>query len=160
MVTVYLALGSNVGSPEKNIEQAIDLLHTKLVDLSEAPKYITKAVDYTKQPNFINTALRAKTNLTPEELLKFIDEIENKIGRIKRFRWGPREIDVDIIFYGNKIYKTAALSIPHPRFHERDFVLKPLVDLDRSHVDPLSLKTVEELLDKLDSDQLSIIRRV
>jgi 2-amino-4-hydroxy-6-hydroxymethyldihydropteridine diphosphokinase len=160
MTTIYLALGSNVGNLEANVKKAVDLLRSKLHDLIEAPKYISKAVDYTNQPDFINTAVQAKTDLVPEELLKFIDEVEDKVGRIKRFRWGPREIDIDIIFYGDQVYRSSDLVIPHPRFRERDFVLQPLVDLSSDLIDPMSEQTVKQLLDKLDAQQLSIIRRV
>jgi len=81
----------------------------------------------------------------------FINGVEAEVGRVKRFRWGPREIDVDIIFYGGQIMKTEALTIPHPRFAERDFVLKPLVDLNPDLVDPLSRQTISQLLSGLNS---------
>ena len=79
---------------------------------------------------------------------------------MKRFRWGPREIDIDIILYGNQILETESLTIPHPSFQERDFVLRPLLDLDSKIIDPVSHKTLKQLLGSLDASQLSIIHKV
>jgi 2-amino-4-hydroxy-6-hydroxymethyldihydropteridine diphosphokinase len=157
MNTVYLALGSNVGDSVQNISKAINLLSPALQDIKLAPIYSTKAVGYTNQPDFFNTAISGKTELSPQELLKFTDKVEKLVGRVKRFRWGPREIDIDIIFYGNLILETERLTIPHPNFRERDFVLKPIVDLNNKQVDPVSLKTVKQIFDQLDPSKLSII---
>lgn len=149
MTIVYLALGANVGDARGNITRAIKLLGGKLHDIKSAPVYQTKAVGYTDQPDFLNTAVSASTDMEPEELLKFIKSIEGKIGRVWRFRWGPREIDIDIIFYDDQVFKSQLLEIPHPRFRARDFVLKPLADLNPKAVDPVTGKTVRKLLEEL-----------
>jgi 2-amino-4-hydroxy-6-hydroxymethyldihydropteridine diphosphokinase len=156
MTIVYLALGSNVGNSNKYIDDSITLLKDNLVDLVEAPRYKTKAVGYTNQDDFINTAIMAHTDLNPHELLVFIKNIEKKLGRIERFRWGPREIDIDIIFYNNSIIKDSNLSIPHPRFAQRDFVLRPLLDLSPNFVDPKSRKTIKQLFSGLPTAKTSI----
>ena len=159
MTTTYLALGSNVGDPAQYITKAIDSLQTVLSEVKQAPLYTSKAVGYTDQPNFLNTVISGQTELSPQELLEVIDKIERKLGRIKRFRWGPREIDIDIIFFGNQILNTEKLVIPHPSFRERDFVLQPLVDLNSQTTDPVSQLTVKELLDRLEPSSLSIIHK-
>ncbi|HUC95702.1 MAG TPA: 2-amino-4-hydroxy-6-hydroxymethyldihydropteridine diphosphokinase [Candidatus Saccharimonadia bacterium] len=158
MPVIYLALGSNVGDSNTYINESIQLLKNRLTDTKEAPRYTSKAVGYTDQADFINTAIRANTNLSPKELLDFVKSVEEKVGRIKRFRWGPREIDVDIIFYDDQIINETGLHIPHARFSERDFVLKPLRDLAPNFVDPRSKQTVKALLDKLPPSELSIYR--
>ena len=158
MSTVYLALGSNVGDSHATIAQAIALLARGAVtDIRCAPLYTSKAVGYTDQPDFLNTALIGQTELPPLELLRALKQIEQRVGRIKRFRWGPREIDIDIIFYDDELLNTAELVIPHPRFAERSFVLQPLVDLDADLVDPLSGQTVAQLLKGLPPESLAAL---
>jgi 2-amino-4-hydroxy-6-hydroxymethyldihydropteridine diphosphokinase len=160
MTTVYLALGSNVGDSAHYIMKAIDLLGPVLHDMQRAPLYASKAVGFTDQADFLNTAISGRTELSPQELIQVIDDVEQQVGRVKRFRWGPREIDIDIIFYGNQILETESLTVPHPSFQERDFVLRPLLDLDSKIIDPVSHKTVKQLLGSLDTSQLSIMHKV
>jgi 2-amino-4-hydroxy-6-hydroxymethyldihydropteridine diphosphokinase len=157
MTTVYLALGSNVGDSEANIGKAVELLAENISDIRLAPLYKTKPVGYTDQPDFVNTALSGQTGLSADELLKFVKSVEKEVGRIQRFRWGPREIDIDIIFYGKTVLETQQFTLPHPRFRERDFVLRPLCDLDPDFTDPVSGKTVAELLSALDPSGGSVI---
>ena len=159
MTTVYLALGSNTGDSARYIMKAIDLLGPVLHDIQRAPLYVSKAVGFTEQADFLNTVISGQTELSPQALIQVIDDVEQQVGRVQRFRWGPREIDIDIIFYGNQILKTESLTIPHPSFQERDFVLRPLVDLDSKIIDPLSHKTVKQLLDGLNDSQLSIMHK-
>lgn len=156
MATVYLALGSNVGKPEAQIEQAIGLLAGHLNNIRRAPIYRSKAVGYTDQPDFINTALRCETSLEPAQLLALIKRIEEQVGRQERFRWGPREIDIDIIFYDDLIQKTDELTLPHPEFRARDFVLRPLEDLSPGRKDPVTGRTVSQLLDSIPAAERSI----
>lgn len=157
MVDIFLALGSNVGDKRANIETAIQFLAESITDIRRAPIYTSKAVGYTDQPDFVNTAIAGKTDLPPDDLLAFVKAIEQKVGRVMRFRWGPREIDIDIIFYGQKVVDGQNLTIPHPRFRERDFVLKPLSNLDPNFVDPVSKLDISELLAKLPPSELAII---
>lgn len=158
MAQIYLALGSNVGNCHQSIADAIKLLQPTVADIQQAPLYITKAVGYTDQADFLNTVVSGQTNLEPLLLLGFVKDIEEKIGRQKRFRWGPREIDIDIIFYDSLVMDDSRLTIPHPRFAERDFVLKPLTDLAPDAVDPRTKLAVQVLYQNLPNNQRSIIR--
>jgi 2-amino-4-hydroxy-6-hydroxymethyldihydropteridine diphosphokinase len=125
-------------------------------NIRRAPLYHSRAVGYTDQPDFVNTALSGKTSLSPEELLAFTQEIEQRVGRVQRFHWGPREIDIDIIFYDNLVQQTDQLTLPHPEFRQRDFVLRPLCDLNPDLKDPVTGHTVAGLLEDIPPDQRSI----
>jgi 2-amino-4-hydroxy-6-hydroxymethyldihydropteridine diphosphokinase len=160
MALVYLALGSNVGDSKGNIENAIRLLKSQIADIKSAPVYTSKAIGYTDQTDFLNTVVTGQTSLKPKELLKFVKDIEQQVGRIKRFRWGPREIDIDIIFYDKDIIEEPGLTIPHPRFRERDFVLKPLCDINPKTLDPITKQTIQELLTKVSEKERSVIKKV
>src|SRR5512146_104970 len=153
MTTVYLALGSNIGDSREYIQKAVGLLGEVLSDLKRAPFYRSKAVGYTDQPDFLNTAVSGRTDLEPEALLARVKSIEQEVGRTASFYWGPRQIDIDIVFYGDKVIKTDKLTLPHPRFAERDFVLKPLNDLNFSLADPVSGQSVKRLLAGLNPQQ-------
>jgi 2-amino-4-hydroxy-6-hydroxymethyldihydropteridine diphosphokinase len=128
---IYLGLGANVGNREGNINKALELLKEKVEIIQVAPFYETEPWGYEQQEKFINSALKGATNLSPQELLIFVKEIEKKLGRIKRQRNGPREIDIDILYYDDVTLDLLDLKIPHPLIHEREFVLKPLRDLRR-----------------------------
>jgi len=160
MTMVYLALGSNVGDSRQHIKQAAELLATVLRDMKQAPVYLSKAVGYADQPDFFNTAVRGLTELEPAALLEQIKDIERQVGRTPTFLHGPREIDIDIIFYGDTLLETDELAIPHPGFRDRDFVLRPLLDLEPSLTDPRTGQTVASLLAKINSSQKSLIRQV
>lgn len=147
--TIFLALGANVGDQEGQILKAIELMTPHITQITKAPFYHSKPMGVTDQPDFVNTAITGTTALAPEALLSFVKELEKKIGRIYRYRWGPREIDIDIIFYDDLIFKSSDLEIPHAHAHERDFVLRPIVDLDPTFVHPVLHKRVDELLSDL-----------
>lgn len=156
MATVFLALGSNVGIGTKQFEATLKQLRKHISNITEAPHYRSKAVGFVDQPDFLNTVLMATTDLSAQELLTFTQEVEKKVGRIRRFRWGPREIDIDIIFYDTLIINEPDLSIPHPRFAQREFVLKPLYDLNPELIDPISKKTIKQLYAALSAENKSI----
>ena len=145
MHKVFLALGTNLGDREGYLNQAIELIQETLQDVRIGPFIETKPVGVTDQPDFLNTVLVGYTELEPLDLLDFIKGIEKKIGRQVTYRWGPREIDIDIIFYDDLILKTEILEIPHPRMHERNFVLEPLMKLEPNLVHPVLKKTIQEL---------------
>lgn len=159
MKKIFLALGSNVGNKNKNIKEAIKLLSRNIQKIKVAPIYKSKAMYYEDQDVFLNTVISGNTSLSPKALLKFIKTIEVQVGRTKRFKWGPREIDIDIIFYGNTICNEKDLQIPHPLLQERDFVLQPLYYLDSKFIHPVMKKTVKELLNNLPSSQRSILNK-
>ncbi len=105
------------------------------------------------QPKFTNAVFKAETELSPFELLDYLKTIENKIGRKKTRRWGPRVIDLDIIFYGDLVISTDSLVIPHPRAHERRFVLEPLLEIEPDARHPVKNKTVRDICSQLGNSQ-------
>ncbi len=149
MHTIYVALGANIGNKKETIEKAITLLKEKVHVQKSAPIYETKPWGYIAQDNFLNTALKGTTKLSPQDLLVFIKNIEKKLGRIKRFKNGPREIDIDILFYDDIIHKNKDLQIPHPRIAERNFVLQPLQDINPELIHPMLQKSIRQLLQAL-----------
>ena len=157
MTDIFLALGSNIENRKQHIETAIALLREKVQDITVAPLYETKPQYFEDQQNFLNTVLSGYTDLKLWELLQFTKTVQQEVGRVERFRNGPREIDIDILFYDNKVYKDEELEIPHPRLQERDFVLQPFADINPDFSHPILKKTIRELLDALPEEQRSII---
>lgn len=159
MATIYLALGANTGQTKKQLDRAVELLTQKVNNIVESKRYRSNAVGYTAQAAFTNSVVTGTTTLRAAELLDFVKGIEQIVGRVERFRWGPREIDIDILFYDSLIVSEPKLTIPHPRFMERDFVLAPMCDLSPDFVDPLSGKTISDIYAELDGAKRSIIER-
>jgi 2-amino-4-hydroxy-6-hydroxymethyldihydropteridine diphosphokinase len=157
MEIIFLALGSNIENRKRHVEKAITLLHEKVYDITVAPLYETKPRYFENQQNFLNTVLRGFTDLEPRKLLQFTKTVQQEVGRVERFRNGPREIDIDVLFYANKVYKDEELEIPHPRLQERDFVLQPFADINPDFSHPILKKTIRELLNALPEEQRSII---
>lgn len=142
MPLVFLGLGSNIGDRKSNIEKAIELLKDEGIEIIKLSKIIeTKPQGGPPQPKFLNAAASIRTQLRPRALLISLKKIEKKMGRAKGVRFGPRIIDLDILFYGDLRLKTRQLEIPHPRIWERQFVLKPL----RSLVPASKLKKIKEI---------------
>jgi len=157
MNEVYLGLGSNVGDRLLNLNKAIELLSEKIQILKKSKIYISKAVGYTDQPDFHNMVLYGKTDLSPEELFNFIKDVEKNVGRVYRFHWGPREIDIDILFYNDLVYRIDKLNIPHPRLHERDFVLLPLIELNPKLFHPVLNKRVSDLKELMENSVIGVL---
>lgn len=149
MHTVFLALGSNVGNKKQHIKHAVTALKKHISNITSAKLYETKPMYYEDQDMFINTVIKGQTNLAPKELLAFVKHSERELGRQTRFQNGPREIDIDILFYDQLIYESIDLVIPHPRISERTFVLEPFADLDPEFVHPQLKKSVKQLLTAL-----------
>ncbi|RPI90300.1 MAG: 2-amino-4-hydroxy-6-hydroxymethyldihydropteridine diphosphokinase [Chloroflexi bacterium] len=143
---VYLALGSNLDDRLANLKQAIASLTPQLDVKKKSPVYETLPWGYEAQPKFLNQVVRAKTYLEPEPLLKHLKRLEVALGRKESFPNGPRLIDIDILFYDELILHSPSLVIPHPRLHERAFVLLPLMDIDPELVHPVNKKSVREML--------------
>jgi 2-amino-4-hydroxy-6-hydroxymethyldihydropteridine diphosphokinase len=156
-MTIYLALGSNVGNSKLYIEEAVKSLAEDIKNIKHSPIYRSRPIGFTEQANFLNSALSGETSLKPLDLLDYIKSIEKAIGRKSTFKWGPREIDIDLITYGSLMRTDTNLTLPHPLFRERDFVLRPLIDLNRNLIDPVTKMTVQELYKKLPAKNLSII---
>ncbi|HET7153184.1 MAG TPA: 2-amino-4-hydroxy-6-hydroxymethyldihydropteridine diphosphokinase, partial [Candidatus Kapabacteria bacterium] len=114
--------------------------------------YRTEPVGYKDQPDFLNCVVEISTQLPPDELMAAVKDIEQTLGRKKREQWHEREIDIDILLYGNTIAKTERYEIPHPRMHERKFVLVPLAEISQNAMHPRSGKTAGELLKNLASN--------
>ena len=155
---IFLALGSNIENRKQHIETAIVSLRKKVQDITVAHLYETKPRYFEDQQNFLNTVLSGYTDLKPGELLQFTQTIQREVGRVQRFRNGPREIDIDILFYDRQVYADEELEIPHPRLQERDFVLQPLADINPDFSHPVLKKTIKELLVALPEEQRSVIK--
>jgi 2-amino-4-hydroxy-6-hydroxymethyldihydropteridine diphosphokinase len=142
---VYLALGSNLGDRLANLKQAIAALTPQLDVKAKSQVYETPPWGYEDQPKFLNQVVKAKTYLEPEPLLKHLKRLEVALGRQESFPNGPRLIDIDILFYDELILYSPSLVIPHPRLHERAFVLLPLMDLDPELIHPINKKSIREM---------------
>ncbi|MCX5781933.1 MAG: 2-amino-4-hydroxy-6-hydroxymethyldihydropteridine diphosphokinase [Elusimicrobia bacterium] len=150
MVVAYIGLGSNIGDRKKNILKAVKLIlknsHFKVLEKSSL--YLTKPIG-PKQRKFVNYVLKVNTDLSPLKLLKTLKDIEAILGRKKTQRWGPRIIDLDILFCGNKVLKAKNLNVPHKEIQNRSFVLDPLAEIAPRLVHPVLKETVTELKNKL-----------
>jgi 2-amino-4-hydroxy-6-hydroxymethyldihydropteridine diphosphokinase len=145
--TVYLGLGSNVGERDEMLQAAIDRLQSRELRILRASSiYETEPQGRRNQRWFLNLVVEAQTDLFPRQLLGRIARIEQELGRRRMLANGPRTIDIDILFYGSFVVETRELKIPHPRFAERRFVLAPMVELAPDLRDPVSRRTMRELL--------------
>lgn len=131
MATCYIGIGSNLGDRGKNIRLAIKKINalkdTKVLNVSKVIE--TESVERPCQNKFLNAALKIKTEFSPFILLKKLKKIEKEIGRKRAIRYGPRTIDLDILFYDDKVINRKALRVPHPKIFEREFVIKPLLEI-------------------------------
>ena len=146
MTPAFVALGSNVEPRLKYLTSAVVQLRRLGTVSKIAPLYESRAYGVRNQPDFLNSACILITNFLPLDLLKALKDIEEKLGRKRRFPWGPREIDLDIIFYGDKVIDEDELVVPHPEFRERRFVLLPLAEIETDYVPPGESRNLTELL--------------
>jgi len=154
---IYLGLGSNLGDREEMLRRAVAALDgPRLRVLRVSPVYETEPMDVRNQPWFLNVVVEAETDLFPLQLLHRTTKLEVELGRRRLVPKGPRSIDIDILLYGNAVVDTPSLEIPHPRFRERRFVLAPLADLVPELRDPVTRKSIRELLGDL---QGQVVRR-
>jgi len=147
----YISTGTNMGDKEANLQFAIDSLNdAKNCSVTRASGFIlTAPYGKTDQDDFLNACIELETLSTPNELLAMLGSIENAAGRERRERWGPRRLDLDIIFYDDIVLYDANLRIPHEEMHKRRFVLEPLCEIAPYKLHPVLRKTVKELLDEL-----------
>ena len=149
MIKIYLGLGSNVGNREKNMVSAIEYLEKAGVKIMRRSHlYETEPVGFTDQDWFLNMVVEGETEFEPPELAEILSGVEKKVGRTKTFKWGPRVIDIDLLFYGNRLVHSKNLTVPHKHLHERQFVLKPLFELVPRLVHPGLKKTIRQLLNE------------
>jgi len=154
MAIAYLSVGSNKGDKLKNIKELLKLIRkedfVKIVSLSSL--YETEPVGYKDQDNFYNFCIKIKSRLKPKKLIEWIKSMEKKLGRETGIKWGPRTIDVDILYYDDMIINEHGLNIPHPEIQNRKFVLIPLLEIEPKLVSPDSGKKVKSLLDEIKSN--------
>ncbi|MFA7074110.1 MAG: 2-amino-4-hydroxy-6-hydroxymethyldihydropteridine diphosphokinase [Endomicrobiaceae bacterium] len=145
-MNIYLSFGSNIGDRRQNILKAVAALEENNIRKIKLSSFYETSPVGPKQRHFYNCAGMFKTDLTPEKLLDFIKKTEQKLGRTKTFRWGPRVIDVDILFYGKEVVKSKILSIPHSEIINRLFVLLPMNEISPGFVHPVLKKTIRKIL--------------
>ena len=143
-----IALGSNIGEPKENLDLAIALLREATEVLKVSSYYVTRPVGYEDQPDFVNAVCIIESELPAIELLNMLHGIEKAMGRERTIKWGPRTIDLDIIQYGSLLSNAAELTLPHPRAHERKFVLEPWHEIEPDAV-LLTHGKIADLLSKL-----------
>ncbi len=155
---VYLALGSNMGSRLANLKAAISNLTPQMSVKKKSSIYETPPWGFIDQAAFLNQVVKVETYLKPEALLSHLKRLEMALGRVPSFENGPRLIDIDILFFDDVVMDTPPLVIPHPRLHERAFVLVPLADLAPDLVHPVLHKSVSELLDGVDRSEIKLLK--
>lgn len=153
--TVYIVLGTNLGDRFANLRAAIESMPPEVAVLAESQIYETPPWGYEDQPAFLNMVVKAETDLEPESLLKYLKQLEAELGREQNFRWGPRLIDLDILFYDDLVIDTPPLVIPHPRLHERAFVLVPLMEVAPDLIHPIFHRRISDFLAELETKGIS-----
>lgn len=152
----YLSIGSNKGDKFNHLQKAVNLIeedeNIRLLNVSSV--YETLPFGKTDQENFYNASIEILTLLNPTQLLNRLKEIESEVGRIENEKWGPREIDLDIIFYDDVVICEPELEIPHPGIYERDFFLVPLLELNEKLLDPKTGKFLTDFLNNLGSKNI------
>ena len=143
-----IALGSNLGEPKENLDLALALLREATDVKSVSSYYITKPVGYEDQPDFVNAVCIIETELPAMDILNMLHGIEKAMGRERTIKWGPRTLDLDIIQYGSMLSSAEELTLPHPRAHERKFVLEPWHEIEPDAI-LLTHGKIADLLSKL-----------
>lgn len=152
MSLMYLSLGSNLGDRYANLRRAVALMQEKVAITAVSPVFATEPWGKTDQPPFLNICVAAVTTLSPHEVLNAIKSIEQQMGRQATSHWGPRLIDIDILFYDSVVIQDEDLTIPHPHIAERAFVLAPLATIIPDYKHPQTRETVQEMLEKIGSE--------
>lgn len=150
--TAALSVGSNMGDKRAYIEAAVSRLRESgmIRNVAVSELITTEPYGYTEQDEFLNGAVTLETLYSPDTLLEFLHELENQAERKREIHWGPRTLDLDIVFFDDEVIHKPHLIIPHPDMHNRDFVLKPLAELIPHYIHPVLRKSVGQLLDELE----------
>ncbi|MEN8446319.1 MAG: 2-amino-4-hydroxy-6-hydroxymethyldihydropteridine diphosphokinase [Cyanobacteria bacterium J06555_13] len=145
-----IALGGNLGNSQKILTEAIAVINCdRSIRVLKRSHFYKTAPIGPPQPDYLNACILIETVLTPRSLLQHLLAIENQFGRVRQVRWGARSLDLDLLLYGDQVVDAPGLTIPHPRLHERAFVLVPLRDVSPHWPHPIFRKTVSQLLDQL-----------
>ena len=158
--TAFIAIGSNLGTPKENCIEAIDIISSNpdIKITSKSSFYQTAPVGNTEQDWFINSVIKISTQLNPDILLAVLLKIESKMGRIRKEKWGPRIIDLDLLFYDNLVIKQKDLTLPHPEIQKRNFVLQPLNEIGENFIHPSLNKSINTLLKE--SKDNSVVKKL
>jgi 2-amino-4-hydroxy-6-hydroxymethyldihydropteridine diphosphokinase len=147
-IPVAIALGSNLGDSKTIVETALDLLNnTPNIQVKTCSSWYQTPPIGPPQPDYINGCAILEVQLQPDSLLEILLAVESQLGRVRRERWGPRILDLDLLLFDNLIWETPTLKIPHPGMRERAFVLVPLAEIAPNWVDPVTQKTITQLLE-------------
>lgn len=156
-----IALGSNLGDSRSTLESALKILdRTAGIQLKKRSMWYKTAPVGPSQPDYLNGCALLEVQLTPQELLTVLLNIERQFGRIRQERWGPRTLDLDLLLFGDLILETAELQIPHPRMNERAFVLVPLTEIAPDWIEPVSGEAIAQLVEKVDRSGVSLSVKV
>ena len=150
---VFIGIGANIGRVRENFVRALRSIEKCAHVVTLSSLYESDPVGPQDQPRFTNAVVKVETELSPFELLDHLKAIEREIGRKKTKKWGPRVIDLDIIFYGDLVISTDSLVIPHPRAHERRFVLEPLLEIEPAAWHPAKKMSVKDICSGLGDSQ-------
>ena len=156
----YIGIGSNLGTPEKNCTKAIEKIsNTKGIEIiAKSSFYQTEPTGGVQQGWFVNSAIEIETDLSPENLLSVLLNLELAMGRIRKEKWGPRLIDLDLLLYGNLILENKDLTLPHPEIQNRKFVLIPMCEIAENLIHPTLKKTIKTLLQE--SSDVTIVKKI
>jgi 2-amino-4-hydroxy-6-hydroxymethyldihydropteridine diphosphokinase len=148
MVQVFIGLGSNLGDRAYYLHQAlVEIANSRQISIKKySSVYETEPVGKKEQPQFLNMVAELESTLLPQDLLQRLKEIENTLGRTHGEHWGPREIDLDILYYGSEVFNDEKLQLPHPEIANRRFVLVPMKEIAGEFLDPMQCLSMKELL--------------
>lgn len=153
LVKAYIGLGTNTGDRKKNILRALDLLQNHFEITNKSSIYETEPIGYMYNDWFFNSVIEIDTSLQPQELLEKLHIIENSFGRNRTIKYGPISLDLDLLFYGDKIIERFDLHVPHSKIPDRRFVLLPMAEIAPDFVHPITNSTMKDMLNSISKDK-------